>query len=70
MLGVIYTYGLRLAAEQGNADAQYVLGAMYYSGRGTEPSDVEAAHWFRQAAVQGAEAWVTATRVARHRRPP
>lgn len=41
------------AAEQGNAAAQYNLGAMYYKGQGVRQDDAEAVRWYRQAAEQG-----------------
>ncbi|MBG8718455.1 sel1 repeat family protein, partial [Neisseria meningitidis] len=41
------------AAAQGNAAAQYNLGAMYYKGRGVRRDDAEAVRWYRQAAEQG-----------------
>ncbi|HEZ4111417.1 hypothetical protein CIJ63_00360 [Neisseria meningitidis] len=41
------------AAEQGNADAQNNLGAMYAEGQGVRQDDTEAVRWFRQAADQG-----------------
>src|SRR5215831_2149972 len=44
----------RPLAEQGNARAQFYLGAMYhYGGHGVTQDDVEAAKWFRKAAEQG-----------------
>ena len=49
----------RRAAEQGNADAQYALGAMYEAGRGSRqrtlfgPPYVDAAEWYQKAAEQG-----------------
>ncbi len=44
----------RLAAEQGNADAQYRLGFAYqYSNRGVPKDDTEAVKWYRNAAEQG-----------------
>ena len=42
-------------AEQGNADAQFNLGLMYYNGRGVKQDDFEAVKWFRKAAEQGDE---------------
>jgi TPR repeat protein len=45
--------GLRAAADQGPAEAQYSLGYMFVQGRGVAQSDVEAARWFRKAADQG-----------------
>lgn len=41
------------AAEQGNAAAQYNLGAMYYKGQGVRRDDAEVVRWYRQAAEQG-----------------
>jgi hypothetical protein len=43
----------RKAAEQGYADAQYVLGLRYYSGQGVAKDDMEAVQWYRKAAEQG-----------------
>jgi hypothetical protein len=43
----------RLAAEQGDAVAQYNLGVMYYYGAGVERDRAEAARWYRLAAEQG-----------------
>ena len=37
----------------GDADAQYCLGAMYFTGRGTEKDCEMAVKWFLRAAVQG-----------------
>jgi TPR repeat protein len=44
---------LRLLADGGNADAQYVLGLRYESGTGVEADGTQAVTWFRQAADQG-----------------
>ena len=44
---------LRLAAEQGNADAQYNLAVMYANGLGVPQDDAEAVRWYRRAADQG-----------------
>ncbi|HGO7715521.1 TPA: tetratricopeptide repeat protein [Neisseria meningitidis] len=41
------------AAEQGDADAQNNLGAMYAEGQGVRRDDAEAVRWYRQAAEQG-----------------
>ena len=43
----------QLLPEQGDADAQYNLGTMYYSGRGVVQDHEEAVKWFRLAADQG-----------------
>lgn len=39
-------------AEQGNVDAQYNLGIMYYHGEGVPKNHDEALHWFHLAAEQ------------------
>ena len=44
---------LRLAAEQGDAQAQYRLGAVYLDGVGAERDHAEALRWSRLAADQG-----------------
>ncbi|MGE5088753.1 MAG: tetratricopeptide repeat protein, partial [Candidatus Levyibacteriota bacterium] len=38
---------------QGNAAAQYNVGASYAAGIGVDKSDADAAKWFRRAADQG-----------------
>ena len=43
----------RLTAEQGDADAQALLGVVYYNGRGVEQDYEEAVRWARLAAEQG-----------------
>jgi len=43
----------RKAAEQGDSDAQYSLGAMYYLGHGVSQDYSEAVKWYRKAAEQG-----------------
>ncbi len=43
----------RLAAEQGNASAQYNLGLMYDNGQGVTQDYAEAVKWYRLAAEQG-----------------
>ena len=40
-------------AEQGNAEAQNLLGEMYFLGRGVGQDYQEAAKWYRKAAEQG-----------------
>jgi hypothetical protein len=45
--------GDRLAAEQGDAQAQNNLGMMYFEGWGVPKDDKEAIKWFRVAASQG-----------------
>ena len=44
---------LRPFADQGEPEAQYMLGMMYRQGHGLPQDDAEAARWFRRAAVQG-----------------
>jgi hypothetical protein len=43
----------RLAAVQGNADAQNDLAVMYDTGDGVVEDDAEAVRWYRQAAAAG-----------------
>jgi len=43
----------RKAAEQGDAQAQVMLGASYAGGHGVQKSETEAARWWRDAARQG-----------------
>ena len=43
----------RLAADQGNAFAQFRLGDRYVNGQGVGQDDAEAVRWYRLAADQG-----------------
>ena len=43
----------RLAAEQGDAEAQFNLGVMYANGDGVPKDEAEAVRWYRLAADQG-----------------
>ena len=43
----------RIAAEQGHVEAQFKLGAMYFSCDGVLQDDTGAAKWYRMAAEQG-----------------
>ena len=43
----------RLVAKQGDADAQFYLGLMYYEGQGVPQDYAEAVKWYRKAAEQG-----------------
>jgi len=45
----------KLAAEQGNADAQNSLGAVYGYGLGVPQDNIAAYMWFNLAAAQGNE---------------
>ena len=44
-------------AEQGDAEAQNVLGLMYSLGLGVPPDKHEAVKWYRRAAEQGICSW-------------
>jgi len=44
---------LRMAAEQGDAKAQFDLGRLYSEGNGVRKDNAEAAKWIRKAAEQG-----------------
>jgi TPR repeat protein len=44
---------LRRKAQEGDADAQFKLGVMYYEGEGVPKDAAEAVKWFRSAAEQG-----------------
>ena len=43
----------RKAADQGDVDTQFNLGAMYVNGEGVPQDHAEAVKWFRKAADQG-----------------
>jgi len=43
----------RPLAEQGDADAQTLIGMMYNEGLGVPKNDAEAVKWYRKAAEQG-----------------
>ena len=47
------TKALIAKAEQGDAEAQSLLGLMYDNGRGVLKDDKEAVKWWRKAAEQG-----------------
>ena len=44
---------LKKAAEQGDAQAQFILGVCYAFGKGVEKNPTEAVKWYRKAAEQG-----------------
>ena len=44
---------LRPLAEQGNAEAQFLIGHMYRTGQGVTKDHTEAVTWYRLAAEQG-----------------
>jgi len=43
----------RMAADQGDRDAQYNLGTIYAKGQGVKPDGQEAVKWYLKAASQG-----------------
>ena len=43
----------RLAAAQGEAHAQFLLGILYATGKGVPHDPEQSAKWYRQAAEQG-----------------
>lgn len=43
----------RAAADQGDAESQRILGAMYANGVGLTADDRQAAYWYERAALQG-----------------
>jgi TPR repeat protein len=59
----------RLAADQGDADAQFNLGVMYDTGRGVPQDDAEAERWYRLAADQGDANAQSNLGVMYHRQP-
>ena len=48
-----YVEIMKKRAEQGNANAQFILGGMYAYGEGVPEDDAEAVRWYRMAAEQG-----------------
>lgn len=44
------------AAEQGNAKAQFAVGALYENGDGVKQDNAQALSWYRKAAEQGHDA--------------
>ncbi|MCF6185874.1 MAG: sel1 repeat family protein [Desulfobulbaceae bacterium] len=53
---VNYVKALRLylaAAKRGDAEAQFVVGGMYFKGQGTDPDRLKAFKWLRKAEQQG-----------------
>lgn len=46
-------YWFTKAANQGNADAQYNLGVMYYNSYGVAQDKTKAVQWYTKAAEQG-----------------
>ncbi len=41
------------AAEQGDINAQYALGMLYYNGDGVEKEMLKSSYWLKKAANQG-----------------
>ena len=58
--------GTRRAADQGYANAQFLLGFAYSNGEGVPLDDAESIAWFRRAAEQGHDAaqWMLGTMYA------
>ncbi len=44
---------LRVKAEEGDAEAMFLLGIAYAEGRGIQRNDTAAARWFHQASRKG-----------------
>ena len=58
-----------IAAEMGNADAQYNLADCYYLGEGVEKDDDTAIDWYARAADNGrSDAWIDLGNIARDRK--
>ena len=45
-------YWFEKAAEQGQADAQFICGGMYFAGEGTARDKARAKQWIQKAASQ------------------
>ncbi len=43
----------RIQAEQGDVDAQFILGFMCANGKGVAQNNMKAVKWFKKAAEQG-----------------
>lgn len=48
----IFRFQIKLA-EQGNPEAQYIVGEMYEKGSGVAKNKIQALHWFEKSAAQG-----------------
>ena len=48
-----YAIFASLAAGQGDSEAQYIVGLLYYFGEGTTKNVSEAKKWLKKAAAQG-----------------
>lgn len=48
----LYQFQLRMA-QQGNPEAEYLVGQMNEEGRGTTKNVVQAITWYKKAAAQG-----------------
>jgi TPR repeat protein len=44
---------IRMAAEQGNSVAEYMVGCLYHEGKGVPKDEKAASHWLRIAASRG-----------------
>lgn len=54
---------IKRAAEEGDPDAQYALGYMYYYGRGVTQDMAQAKQWIKKAANQGQQQAVQAEKI-------
>lgn len=54
------------AAKQGNINAQYALGYMYYNGIGTENDTAKGIYWIKQAATKGQPQAINALQLLRN----
>lgn len=57
-------------AEDGNADAQYAVGYLYYYGQGVKENPAEAKRWMRKAASQGQPLAIQALKLMDEANPP
>jgi TPR repeat protein len=48
-----FTNAYNICKEVGEANAQFIIGEMYYNGLGVKKNQAEAAIWIRKAAEQG-----------------
>jgi len=48
-----FTNAYNICKEEGESNAQFIIGEMYYNGLGVKKDHAEAAIWIRKAAEQG-----------------
>ena len=61
---------VKIKAEQGDADAQYALGYMYYYGSGIEQNKRLGAQWIKRSAIQGQVLAKQALSIISHHQQP